>query len=398
MSDLNSEIALKLTLNAEEFKGKLQLANDDIKKTREETEGVRSKLAEWGMIVTGFSQAIQMTQQVVNAFKQDIMAGTQELVLKSNFKGTAEDMALFKKAVSDTVTEGGLIKLSNWATDLGINIKQQPILFLLAKQAADKYGGSAEEGFQKIILASEGSTRAIKSLGIENKLYLQIVAEMAEAHGGKMADLDAETQKQIRLDAILQASKLTLNDVINAKANDHDKIVAEGVAITEAKEKFGAFIAGALMPLINGLREAGAVGDGFIGTIAVSSNVLMGLLPILLQYKTYHALAATEIIATTAAMKGEYATLAMSGTAILELVGILAVAVSVLAGFETAMEKVHERMLDNTFKNWVDELSAEIDKMDKKTAEWTKADNDRQIALNNAKIKKLKEQQSILLQ
>jgi hypothetical protein len=392
MADSGNDIILKLTLDSMEFQAKLGIANEAINKSRGEVAGVGGKLAEWGMIMTGFNQTIQMTQQIVNAFKADIMAGTQELVLKSNFKGSAEDMELFKKAVAGTVTEGGLIKLSNYASDLGINIKQQPILFNLAKQASDKYGTSTEEGFNKIILASEGSTRAIKSLGIENKLYLQIVADMAEAHGGKMADLDAETQKQIRLDAILQASKLTMNDVINQRQNDHDKIVSEGIAIEEEKEKFGAFIASALMPLITGLREAGAVGDGLIGTISVSSSTIMALLPILLQYRTYQALAKTETVAATVAVEGENAAFALSGAAILGVVGVLAVLVLAYAGLENAMEAVHKRMLDSTFKNWVDDMAIEIDKMDKKTAEWTAEDNKRQKELNDAKIKSYTEQ------
>lgn len=389
MADSGNDIILKLTLDAMEFQAKLAVANDAINKSRGEAEGVRSKLAEWGMVMTGVNQTFQMAQQLVQTFKTDILAGTQELVLKSNFKGDAEDMELFKKAVAGTVTEGGLVKLSNYATDLGINIKQQPILFNLAKQASDKYGTSTEEGFNKIILASEGSTKAIKSLGIENKLYLQIVSDMAAAHGGKMTDLDAETQKQIRLDAILQASKLTMTDVMNARQNDHDKIVAEGVAIDEAKNKFGAFIASALMPFVTGLREAGGFGDALVGTVSISGTTLMGVLPILMQYKTYQALAKTETIATTAAIEGETAALGLSGTAILGIVGLLGVLCYAYLSLDNAMDAVKKRTMDSTFKNWVDEMALEIDKMDDATARWTEEDNKRQQKLNEAKIEVL---------
>ena len=59
-------------------------------------------------------------------------------VLRANFQGTTEDIEAFRKATAGNVTDANLIKLSNQATDLGISLKDQTILFALAEDAADK--------------------------------------------------------------------------------------------------------------------------------------------------------------------------------------------------------------------------------------------------------------------
>jgi len=74
--------------------------------------------------------------------------------LKANFQGTTQDIEMFRKATSGTVDDASLIKLSNQASDLGVDLKSQAILFSLAEDAADKYGTSVEDGFQKVVFVT----------------------------------------------------------------------------------------------------------------------------------------------------------------------------------------------------------------------------------------------------
>lgn len=165
--------------------------------------------------------------------------------LKANFQGTTEDIELFRKATSGTVDDASLIKLSNQASDLGVGLEQQAILFSLAEDAADKYGTSVEEGFQKVVFATEGNTKGLKMLGIQKAEYEETVKKLALAHGKEIDQLDAETQKEIRLQAILQLSGKTIDDVKNKVQDSADKheqfiVVVKNLSLVYGGDLFNA--------------------------------------------------------------------------------------------------------------------------------------------------------------
>lgn len=121
----------------------LKKVTDDTKKSSAMNADSASK---WGMISVGVQSAFQAVGQFVGSMEQLLgqsVKGAAELsVLRANFKGNAEDLELFRKAVAGTVSDAGLIKLSNRATDLKMSMEDQAIAFSFAEDAADKYGGS----------------------------------------------------------------------------------------------------------------------------------------------------------------------------------------------------------------------------------------------------------------
>lgn len=163
-------------------------------------------------------------------------------VMSSNFVGTTEELNALRKATAGNVTDGNLIKLSNQATDLGIGLKEQAILFSLAEDAADKYGTGIEEGFSKVVMASEGNVKGLKSLGIQKEVYEAIVKDLAKSHGDEIDKLDAETQKQIRLEAIIKASGVTYEDAINKQKDLADRQELVSAGLSNLKEKYGQYI------------------------------------------------------------------------------------------------------------------------------------------------------------
>jgi len=173
-------------------------------------------------------------------------------VLRSNFQGTAEDIENFRKATAGTVAEASLIKLSNQATDLGISLKDQAILFASAENAGDKYGGSLEENFQKIVMASEGATKGLKALGIQKEIYEATLDKLAKKQGDLITNLDAETQKSLRLQAIIQSLNMTFEEAITNTADDADRIETWGVLWEEASNKIGSVV----LPVLFGLGDA----------------------------------------------------------------------------------------------------------------------------------------------
>ena len=166
-------------------------------------------------------------------------------VLRANFQGTNQDLEMFRKATAGTVDDASLIKLSNQASDLGIDLKNQAILFSLAEDAADKYGTTIEEGFQKVVFATEGNIKGLKFSGIQKAEYEAIVKRLALAHGDEIDKLDADTQKQIRLQAILEASGRTYDDVNNKVQDSADKheqfiVIVKNLALYYGGDLFNA--------------------------------------------------------------------------------------------------------------------------------------------------------------
>lgn len=173
----------------------------------------------------------------------DVMKKSAELEnLREAFAGNASDMENFRKATARTVSDADLLKMSNMATDLGLSLEQQAIFFNMAENAGDKYGGGIEGGMNKIIRATEGATRGLSQLGIQKKVYEKIVNDLAKAYGGEINELDAETQKQIRLQALLKASGQTMEDVNKKLQDNADKLEAAAVSWTTLETSIGKLL------------------------------------------------------------------------------------------------------------------------------------------------------------
>ena len=276
---------LGINIDDKEALAQLQAITEEVKTTGKGADETREKFSQWGMIITGLNQGFQMVQEVVEKFKESIMSGAELQTLRANFRGTTEDLDLFRKATAGTVSDGNLIKLSNQATALGVSMDQQAILFSLARKASNEYGGDVVAGFNKVVMASEGSVKGLSKLGIQKSEYNQILKSLSEATGQELKDMDFEDQKHLRLQAILQASKISMDDIVKTTQNSKEKWESLGVTIEESKTKFGLFLSDALMPLIDGLKSTGPAGDILVGSLtAIAANILP-VLPLLIQMK-----------------------------------------------------------------------------------------------------------------
>jgi len=287
-----TEIQLKLTIDGKEALATLNLTDEEIKEIArsinevgEENKETAKEFAQWGMIVTGLRESVESVKEAFSKLNVMAKEAAELEVLKDNFKGTADNLELFRRATAETVSEANLIKLSNQATDLGLTFEQQAVLFSLSEDAADKYGGSVESNFMKIVAASEGASKGLKSLGIQKEVYEKIVKDLALAQGDTIDKLDAESQKQIRLEAILKASGVTLEDVKNKVKDNADKLEAFNVKIEEAKVKTGQFIKDGLIVLVDELDKTGKGGKAIFDTFTGVGGVFMDLLPVLASIK-----------------------------------------------------------------------------------------------------------------
>jgi len=234
-----------------DLKRDFEQAKNSSKKTADEMNNQLSKIkigidkTALDSIQNGFKNLLTTVSglyaiQKVTGFIKDVTTQAAEFEeVASYFKGSAEEMQNLRKATQDTVSDMSLMKLSNQAKDLGVEMKDQPILFALAKRAGEAYGGDVSEGMNKVIMATEGSIKGVSKLGIEKGKYKKIVDDLAKAHGGLITEMDAETQKSIRIEALLRASGITMKEVNEAAKSHADRIETVAVKWENLKIKIG---------------------------------------------------------------------------------------------------------------------------------------------------------------
>lgn len=326
----------------------LRNLNQELKETPKNAGNAVDKMAKFGMIVTGLNQAHQLLTQLSGDFMQMVNSGAELEVLRSTFKGSAEDLQLFRQATAGTVTEANLIKLSNQATNLGVSMRDQVILFAAVEAAGDEMGVSLEESFQQAVFATEGNERVLKSLGIQKEKYQELVKDLANAHGDEINNLDAETQKQIRLDAIIQLSNMTYEKAINNTQDNKDKLEALGRTLEETKAKFGNLISKGLNPLIGALLGTGEAGEIALGGITVIGGAAINLVPQLLELKTMQKLLKVETAAAAATMDAEAVSAGAAAFASKGFLLTLGTAITIVGAVAYATYLYTEKINENT--------------------------------------------------
>ena len=198
------------------------------------------QMLEFGENLTVVSAGISAVVSRVGSFVSASMdLGATLTVLQSNFKGSTADLELLKTATARTVSEANLIKLSNQATDLGISLEKQALLFSLAEDAGDKYGGSVEENINRIVLAIAKNGKGLESLGITTTNYKKVFSELLKERGLSADELDEETRIQVGYDAIMKITGATLETVSQKTQDVADKKEALKVMSDEVKTSFG---------------------------------------------------------------------------------------------------------------------------------------------------------------
>jgi chromosome segregation ATPase len=156
-----------------------------------------AQLLEMGENITTVAAGIGTALYGITSLaKESVKLSVSLTELRSHFQGSEQDLELFRTAVSGTVSDANLIKLSNQAGDLGISLDKQALLFSLAEDAADKYGGTVEENFSKVVMATEGNMRGLRALGIQKAVYNQTVKDLVKAHGGEIEVLQGVNGEQ----------------------------------------------------------------------------------------------------------------------------------------------------------------------------------------------------------
>lgn len=261
--------AKRLTQNLSSVEKSAVKVNQSTKTLSTQFKGLSDSINLAGLasgLVTGVIAAFTM---------QAIKAGFELDNLRKSFGGTVQDIELLRKATANTVSEANLLKLSNQASDLGFNISQQAKMFALAESSSDKYGGSLEQNFQKIVKAADGSAAGIRSIGIARTDYLKTLQDLEAATGRKMKQMSAEEQLQLRLDAIFKLSGITLESVSTKTQDAADKLQELGNVAEDVTSNFG-------VGLVKGFEKAQSAANDLkidlhgLGSVAASAGSFVG--------------------------------------------------------------------------------------------------------------------------
>ena len=253
MADKNLTVNVKSKFDESGFKKLNQSIDKTQANLKETSKGVSGLSA---ALVGGLAGAFATLSASLIPFAiNSIKAGASLNNLRAGFEGTAKDMELLRKATANTVSEANLIALSNQATDLGLTLQDQAKLFSLAEDAGDKYGGSLEENFQKIVLATDGSARGLRAVGVSATEFKKKVEELVKVQGVKLEQLSAEEQLQIRLQAIFELTGTTMDSITNKTVDAADALEQLGLVAETAASSFGEGLVNAFMTAGEGAKN-----------------------------------------------------------------------------------------------------------------------------------------------
>lgn len=372
---MSTDIKLKIVIDGKEATAVIDATDQNIKELYNSFKYGQTGVNDLTTSISrGFTNARDIIQGVKETFSvlrglfaQPLKMAIADEVLRSNFTGLEEDLQNFRKAVAGTVSDGDLIKLSNQATDLGLTMEQQTLFFALAEDAADKYGGGVEANFNKVVAASEGAGKGLKSLGIQKEQYESILDGLAKAQGKTLANLDAESQKQLRLQAIIQASGITLDDVNKKQADNADKMEQMTIGVERLQIAAGRTTAVAFVPMVgvmnNLLTALNGMPAGISGIVGVTGTLtaafvtlrVTGIIPAISQMNLF----GVSLLSVKGLMIGLAASAAIGG---------LIIGLDLLAGaFNRA--KTAQDNFKNAGKGWIAQMKSEMDGMNKEQLE-----------------------------
>lgn len=202
------------------------------------------QLLEFGENLTVVSAGIIAATSALTSFaKESIIAGANLTVLRSNFKGTQQDLELFGKATTGNLGEAALIRLSNRATELGFAMKDQALLFDLAENAADSYGGSIEENFDRVVNAISKGGKGLEALGVSTNLFKERANELSlSLYGLAYKDLDSAEKRMVGFKTIVTLTGGSLQKLNDKLPDVGDNIANMSRAWETFKEKLGESI------------------------------------------------------------------------------------------------------------------------------------------------------------
>lgn len=169
MPGASKDITFKLKIDGKEFEAKLEVAEDEVKSLRRAVKGVAGTMSEWGNVVTGFNQGIQLTKSImrgINDFMQKYVqyeAGLKNV--NTILRVGNEELIKIGNELLDISTEVGegmnsLAEATYQAASAGYN--QSDSLMIVAESAK-----AAKAGLTDTKIAVDATTTVLNAFHLE---------------------------------------------------------------------------------------------------------------------------------------------------------------------------------------------------------------------------------------
>lgn len=240
-----------------------------------------------GVIAIATIEATKAIMEFAKSMKEMVMKGAEYGVLKDNFDKLAgstekanEQLQLMRKASGGELNNKDLIEYNAKMTLLGFSVADTSKLLFLVHERSEQIGISFDKGeklLQTFILTGRG--RGLQQLGINIADVNKEMEKLTLATGKTKDEMSEEEIQAIRMNAVLNVSKIKMEDLEKSTLSTAGKINSFQSATENAKLEIGNFIANGLVNMIESFGLTGSAATTAGGYVSSFGSLLMGLIP-----------------------------------------------------------------------------------------------------------------------
>jgi hypothetical protein len=263
MSEVLSELIVKITADAQELKKALAETDKAVLKTG---KTVDKETKDWKKSFTDLGKAMVATGAVITAaFALTVKSAMEVESTKIAFKNLAtqnkqsanEILNALKKASKGTISEYDLMLAANRSMVLGVarNTKDFTALMEVARDRAKTMGITTTQAFNDIVVGiGRGSRLILDNLGIIVNLE-QANEKYAKTLGKTAEELTATERQQALLNEVLKQGQTTLDKTSQETMTTSESFQALKASVGDTLAQIGSVLLPTFKKVIDGLRN-----------------------------------------------------------------------------------------------------------------------------------------------
>lgn len=234
-------------------------------------------------------------------FKEGLSeASTYQVTYATLYKSMGDDtesfMVKMRAASGELLTDGEIIRETNFAKGMGVDLKNLPILMEAARAASRKMGGDVGTYYEAIVMgAATEQERALKRVGLEVD-----AAEAWEKYGKAIYQTGKYTETEAKSlgfqQALLAAAKKSIEETDWSTASYNGTLRQTTTSLTEVQEALAGGLIPILMPFLTIVRDVAL-------EFKRLPAWLTGAIGVILAFATVITLASGALLVQTGVMK-----------------------------------------------------------------------------------------------
>ena len=251
----------------------------------------RAQLLEFGENITVVAYGIQQAIKSVVSFGKELhslaIEGSQVAMMRSHFdkvnggldKAT-EKFNLLKKASGGQWDDKQILSYVNRLDELNFTTKQSTQILDLANEKEHELGIKMDDATDRMTRFIEtGNRRGLPQLGISYVDVMKKAEELAKKEKLRYDHLDLESQRQVRLNALLILYGRNMEDIKNKTQSDVDKLESLNATYRNSEIALGQFISKGLLKLEDHLGLSSKAAMDFVVKAKTIGSAAVDILP-----------------------------------------------------------------------------------------------------------------------